>query len=147
MTSCLHMHYISCSRRRYSPNIRCMIMPYILMFLKHIYCRCISSSAKFKINACIEHPYICNLTYLNISNCYTHKIGEDSLFERRLYSLHGCFVLSWTLPLYYNNNNNNNNNNKLQLGCHPVAVVILQVYKIWNWILLNLSREGYMRSM
>jgi len=27
-------------------------------------------------------------------------------------------------------NNNNNNNNKLQLGCHPVAVVILQVYKI-----------------
>jgi hypothetical protein len=23
------------------------------------------------------------------------------------------------------NNNNNNNNNKLQLGCHPVAVVIL----------------------
>jgi len=28
-----------------------------------------------------------------------------------------------------NNNNNNNNNNKLQLGCHPVAVVILHVYK------------------
>ena len=28
------------------------------------------------------------------------------------------------------NNNNNNNNNKLQLGCHPVAVVILHVYKI-----------------
>jgi len=27
------------------------------------------------------------------------------------------------------NNNNNNNNNKLQLGCHPVAVVILHVYK------------------
>jgi len=26
-----------------------------------------------------------------------------------------------------NNNNNNNNNNKLQLGCHPVAVVILHV--------------------
>ena len=41
----------------------------------------------------------------------------------------------------YNNNNNNNNNNnyyyyyyyyyyKLQLGCHPVAVVILHVCKI-----------------
>ena len=29
----------------------------------------------------------------------------------------------------YNNNNNNNNNNKLQLGCHPVAVVILHVNK------------------
>jgi len=36
---------------------------------------------------------------------------------------------------YSNNNNNNNNNNYyyyylLQLGCHPVAVVILYVYKI-----------------
>jgi len=30
---------------------------------------------------------------------------------------------------YNNNNNNNNNNNKLQLGCHPVAVVILHAYK------------------
>ena len=27
-------------------------------------------------------------------------------------------------------NNNNNNNNKLQLGCHPVAEVILHVYRI-----------------
>jgi len=27
-------------------------------------------------------------------------------------------------------NNNNNNNNLLQLGCHPMAVVILHVYKI-----------------
>ena len=50
-------------------------------------------------------------------------------------------------------NNNNNNNNYyyyyylLQLGCHPVAVVILHVYKTWNWLLLNLSWEGYMRSM
>jgi hypothetical protein len=26
-----------------------------------------------------------------------------------------------------NNNNNNNNNNELQLGCHPLAVVILRV--------------------
>ena len=36
----------------------------------------------------------------------------------------------------HNNNNNNNNNNNdnnmylLQLGCYPVAVVILHVYKI-----------------
>ena len=31
----------------------------------------------------------------------------------------------------HNNNNNNNNNNTylLQLGCYPVAVVILHVYK------------------
>ena len=29
---------------------------------------------------------------------------------------------------YNNNNNNNNNNNELQLGCHPVEVVILFTY-------------------
>ena len=45
------------------------------------------------------------------------------------------------------NNNNNNNIYLLQLGCYPVAVVILHVYKIWNCLLLNLSREGYTRSM
>ena len=55
---------------------------------------------------------------------------------------------------YYNNNNNNYYYYYyyyyyylLQLGCHPVAVVILHVCKIWNWLLLNLSREGYMRNM
>jgi len=37
--------------------------------------------------------------------------------------------LPWNIGTYYNNNNNN----KLQLGCHPVAVVILHVYKIWNF--------------
>ena len=47
---------------------------------------------------------------------------------------------------------NNNNNNYyyyylLQLGCYPVAVVIFRVNKTWNWLILNLSREGYMRSM
>ena len=26
-------------------------------------------------------------------------------------------------------------------------MVILHVNKTWNWLLLNLSREGYMRSM
>jgi hypothetical protein len=35
----------------------------------------------------------------------------------------------------------------LKFGCHPVAVVSLHVYKIWNWWLLNLGWEGYMRSM
>ena len=45
------------------------------------------------------------------------------------------------------NNNNNNNNNKLQMGCHPVAVIILHVYKIRNWLLINLSWEGYMGGM
>ena len=36
------------------------------------------------------------------------------------------------MSVTYNNNNNNNNSNNiylLQLGCHPVAVVILYVYK------------------
>ena len=32
--------------------------------------------------------------------------------------------------LEHPNNNNDNNNNLLQLGCHPVAVVILHVHKI-----------------
>jgi len=35
----------------------------------------------------------------------------------------------------------------LQLGCHPVAVFILHVNKTLNWLLLNLSWEGYMRSI
>ena len=54
---------------------------------------------------------------------------------------------------YFNNNNNYNYYYYyyyyyylLQLGCHPVAVVILHV-KIRNWLLMNLSREGYMRSV
>ena len=39
-------------------------------------------------------------------------------------------ILQWTAIHLFYNNNNNNNNNKLQLGCHPVAVIILHVYKI-----------------
>jgi len=42
---------------------------------------------------------------------------------------------------------NINNIYYLQLSCHPVAVVILHVYRIWNWLLINLSWGGYMRSM
>jgi len=39
--------------------------------------------------------------------------------------------LSWPDQVTYaaQNNNNNNNNNLLQLGCYPVAVVILHVNK------------------
>ena len=44
--------------------------------------------------------------------------------------------MPWTLSIAgrddRNNNNNNNNNNNihlLQLGCHPVAGVILHVYE------------------
>jgi len=32
-------------------------------------------------------------------------------------------------------NNNNNNIYLLQSDCHPVAVVILHVYRTWNWLL------------
>jgi len=59
------------------------------------------------------------------------------------------FIFSTTFVwnISHSKNKCRHNNNKLQLGCHPVAVVILHVYKIWNWLLLNLSREGYMTSM
>ena len=35
----------------------------------------------------------------------------------------------------------------MKLGCFLVEVVILHVYKVRNWLLLNLSREGYMRTI
>ena len=60
-----------------------------------------------------------------------------------------CFPVRYSMkplpPVIYWNNNNNIY--LLQLGCYPVAVVILHVNKTWNWLLLNLSREGYMRSI
>ena len=75
-------------------------------------------------------------------------LGEQyrSLSSSLCSFLHSLVTSSLLGP---NNNNNNNNNNiyLLQLGCHPVAVVILHVNKTWNLLLLNLSREGYMRSM
>ena len=45
-----------------------------------------------------------------------------------------CTIFGWNptgeTSSYYNNNNNNNNNiHLLQLGCYPVAVVILHVNK------------------
>ena len=50
-------------------------------------------------------------------------------------------------PVCVNNININNNIYLLQLGCYPRAVVILNVNKTLNWLLLNLSREGCMRKM
>ena len=44
-----------------------------------------------------------------------------------LYQVKGKIFYNVYFQTYYNNNNNNN---KLQLGCHPVAVVILHVYRI-----------------
>jgi len=46
-------------------------------------------------------------------------------------SLYEAVWYSYTYGCYNNNNNNSNsNNNLLQLGCYPVAVVILRVYRI-----------------
>ena len=39
-------------------------------------------------------------------------------------------ALLWNPNNNNNNNTNSNNNNFLQLGCHPVAVVMLHVYKV-----------------
>jgi len=36
---------------------------------------------------------------------------------------------------------------ELLFSCQPVAVVILHVYKILNWFLINICLEGYIRSM
>ena len=38
--------------------------------------------------------------------------------------------------------NNNNNNNKLQLGCHPVAVVILHVKKTMKLVTIKFKSGG-----
>jgi len=59
----------------------------------------------------------------------TKKLGNSifTYFEI-LPTLHQTYTQT---QYNFNSNNNNNNNNiyLLQLGCHPVAVVILHVYK------------------
>ena len=75
--------------------------------------------------------------------CYVTKSFSTIRYKRK-----GCetaelyFCISQMEIVFYNNNIY-----LLQLGCNPVAVVMLHVYKTWNWLLLNLSREGYVRSM
>ena len=49
--------------------------------------------------------------------------------------------------LHKGDDDEDNNIYLLQLVCYPMAVVSLHVHKILNWLLINLSREGYMRSM
>ena len=41
-----------------------------------------------------------------------------------------AYIGSLLVPVRCTNSNNNNNIYYLQFGCHPVAVVILHVYKI-----------------
>jgi hypothetical protein len=78
------------------------------------------------------------------SGCTTEllsQLGDDGEVGEE------CSHSGWQSRAGNNNNKNNNNNNTLQLGCHPVAVVILRVYNYEIGLLLNLRREGYMRSM
>ena len=95
--------------------------------------------------------------FLSCMNSFSSQMIAPTDFWN-LWSISVCCIKGISLrlcnksSLIYNSNkkyNNNNNNNiyLLQLGCHLVAVVILHVNKTWNWLLLNLSREGYMRSM
>jgi len=44
--------------------------------------------------------------------------------------------------LFYNNNNNNNNIYLLQLGCYPVAVVILHVKKNMKLVTTKFKSAG-----
>ena len=57
-----------------------------------------------------------------LENLPVHKLGSQQL---------NCRAVFLELSDTENNNNNNNNNNiyLLQLGCNPVAVVILHVHK------------------
>ena len=74
----------------------------------------------------------------------------DKNIHSTLISLLDTTGMTNLIMLYINNNNNNNYYYYyyylLQLGCYPVAVVILHVHKTLNRLLLNLSREGYMRT-
>ena len=62
----------------------------------------------------------------NIVSIWRKKERVSSVLEPNRYS--GFFV----------NLKKNNIIYLLQLGFNPVAVVILHVYKTWNWLLLNL---------
>ena len=80
--------------------------------------------------------------------CDTVLFGNISLaFETDSISHTTVLKVGWMVDVKLDNNDNNNNIYLLQLGCHPVTVVILHVNKTWNRLLLNLSPEGYMRSM
>jgi hypothetical protein len=69
-------------------------------------------------------------------------------FEVRMLLFTVCTCVETFRPrLIWSSNNNNNNNFNSNWFCHSMAVVILHVHKTWNWLLINLSREGYMRSM
>ena len=49
------------------------------------------------------------------------------------------WYMIWYGIIWYDTMWYNNNIYLLQLGCHPVAVVISHVHTTWNWLLLNLT--------
>ena len=68
--------------------------------------------------------FISTLPVLLHSTCKTQRLG----MAYTLFAIEACKHL---------NNNNTYYYYLLQLGCYPVAVVTLHVYKTWNWLPLN----------
>ena len=88
-------------------------------------------SAKNKIQA-IGSLAVPELRYsFGIINWHQEELQRLDRKTRKLLTIHGQHHPKADVDrLYINNNNNNNNIYLLQLVCHPVAVVILHVYKI-----------------
>ena len=108
-----------------------------------LWCACvyISMSHSHSLGLCMLLSDVHVVMLLSVST----GPGERNRYRYKLpgHRAQRCYIRLCLYRQYHNNNYNK----KLQLGCHPVAVVILHVYKTWNWLLLNWSREGYMRSM
>jgi len=80
---------------------------------------------------------------LSFFTTFVWNVSHSKKNSKRYYHKCTCLHVQYLLFLL----GINNNIYLLQLGCYPVAVVILHVNKTWNWLLLNLSQEGYMRSL
>jgi len=67
-------------------------------------------------------------TYQKVRSILCQKLSGE---ETSVLKYKTCYGDCSGMSTYQNNNNNNNNNNTylLQLGCYPVAVVILHVNK------------------
>ena len=116
----------------YSPLLRQWMLFLLLLRLRclsfHLFCFIFLTCTIF----CSE-PQSPGSFHWSTSRYFVSLVGRSTC--ARLLTDIFC-VFAWI------NNNSNNNYYLLQL-----AVVILHVYKTGNWLLLILSREGYMRSM
>ena len=93
---------------------------------------------------------ICTNRCFSTIQIYKHQQLKAIFNYNSQYVTPGMSLVVVGKRVYNNNNNNNNNNNsnKLQLGCHPVAVVILHVHKYEEEKKVeNLNPEGCMRGM